>query len=105
MSNTLRSDPRTRYWQEQIQAWQRSGQTQRAFCQAHDLNLPRFGYWLRKFRQQRAVDTAPVRSGFVAVVEGVSATGLSLRLPSGLEVRGIGPDNVALVAQLIERLA
>ena len=54
MSTTTVPDTRTHYWLEQVKAWKASGQSQLAFCKANDLNYPRFGYWLRKFRQQSA---------------------------------------------------
>lgn len=101
MTPTTSSEARTRFWQEQIDAWQASNLSQQAFCKTHNLNYPRFGYWLRKFRRQ---DT-PHRSGFVPVVGAAPSSGLSLRLPNGLELRGIDTHNVALVTQLIDRLS
>ena len=50
MNDSQSSDTRA-HWKEQIDAWQASGQSQLSFCQANELNYPRFGYWLRKFRQ------------------------------------------------------
>ncbi|MGB5198937.1 MAG: hypothetical protein WBN68_11830 [Sedimenticolaceae bacterium] len=50
MNDSESPDTRERYWRAQIDAWQVSGQSQQAFCKANDLNYPRFGYWLRKFR-------------------------------------------------------
>ena len=40
----------SQYWQEQISAWEKSGQTQKSFCAQHDLNYYRFSYWRRKFQ-------------------------------------------------------
>ena len=52
MSSDTHSDARTHYWQQQVAAWQASGQSQQAFCKDHALNYGRFGYWLHKFRRQ-----------------------------------------------------
>ena len=41
-----------RYWLQQIEAWQSSGQTQQAYCKTNELSYHRFGYWRRKFRRQ-----------------------------------------------------
>ncbi len=46
---------RSNYWRQQIEAWQSSGQTQRAFCRDHDLNYWRFGYWRKKFRKRQRI--------------------------------------------------
>ena len=92
-------DARARYWREQIEAWQHSGQSQRAFCKAHDLSVTRFGYWVRKYRQQVPRRGHNQPSGFVPVT-------VSPPAPSnGLEVRGIDADDLPLAAQLLSRLS
>jgi hypothetical protein len=88
----------------QIDAWQASDQSQQAFCQANDLNYPRFGYWLRKFRDQGAVSGSARRTGFVPVVAPSPGDGLSVHLPNGIELRGVSEQNLSLVAQLLARL-
>ena len=40
------------YWQEQVQLWQASGLSQRAFCQQHHLALSTFQRW----KQQLTTD-------------------------------------------------
>jgi hypothetical protein len=105
MTNKFSPDTRTQYWEEQIETWQASGQSQQAFCKANDLNYPRFGYWLRKFRDQGAVGGAPrLPAGFVPVVASPTGSHLSLHLPNGIELRGVTEQNLALVEQLLARL-
>lgn len=36
------------YWQQHIDAWQRSGLTQKAYCERESVSLARFGYWRRR---------------------------------------------------------
>jgi hypothetical protein len=99
------SQMREQYWQAQIEAWGTSGQSQQAFCRANDLNYPRFGYWLRKFRQQGSVAAARRRSsGFVPVVASSAREGLTVHLPNGIELRGISEQNLDVVEQLLARL-
>jgi hypothetical protein len=104
MTTLQTPEARTDYWRERIEAWQISGQSQQAFCKAHNLNYPRFGYWLRKFRQQAGV-TSRQDGGFVPVVAQPTSEGLALRLPNGMELRGITGHNLALVEQLLNRLS
>lgn len=87
-------------WQSHIEAWQRSGLSQTAYCQQHDLVWSRFCYWRRKLR-----GASRPASGFVRVVKPQSATGLSVRLPSGLEINGVDGNNVTVVAELLARLS
>ena len=93
------------YWLQQIEAWRSSGKTQRAYCETNELSYHRFGYWLRKFRQQAQ---SQKDSGFVPVVTPSApsqSAGLSLAFPSGLVLRGIACDNLPLVYQLLARLS
>jgi len=108
MSTTTEAETRSHYWQEQIEAWQVSGNSQSAFCRTHKLNYARFGYWLRKFRRQvRQDDDSPV-SGFVPVTTlsmPYAGEHLNLLLPNGMEIRGIDADNLSLVPQLLNQLS
>lgn len=36
------------YWQQHIDVWQRSGLTQKAYCERENLSLAQFGYWRRR---------------------------------------------------------
>ena len=95
------------YWRPQLDAWQGSGQTQRAFCRTHDLNYDQFVYWRRKFQGQTANTERRPSSALVPVTyQPVPAeSGLSLLLPSGLELRGIASGNLSVVEQLLSRLS
>lgn len=105
MTHATPSDARVQYWKEHIEAWQTSGQSQQAFCKANDLNYPRFGYWLRKFRDQGAVAVVPRQpAGFVPVVASPTGSHLSVHLPNGIEMHGITEQNLSVVAQLLARL-
>jgi hypothetical protein len=96
----------TRYWLQQIEAWQSSGQTQQAYCKTHELSYHRFGYWRRKFLRQSQAAQRRKGSGFVPVTHSATsqAVGLSLVFPSGLVLRGIVGDNLPIVYQLLSRL-
>ena len=50
MPSKAESKALANYWQQQLEAWQSSGQTQQDYCKTHELNYHRFGYWLRQFR-------------------------------------------------------
>jgi hypothetical protein len=95
---------REHYWKAQIDAWQASGQSQRAFCKAHDLDYPRFGYWLRKCRRQGQVAQPRRASGFIPVVAASAGDGLSVHLPNGIELRGVSEQNLHVVEHLLARL-
>jgi hypothetical protein len=94
------------YWQQQMDQWKSSGQSQTKFCQANDLPYHRFVYWRRKFEggpgdRQEKRDSG----GFATVGYRPEAnSGLALSLPNGLVLRGISADNVSVVRQLLEQL-
>ncbi len=97
----------SQYWQEQISAWEQSGQTQKSFCEAHDLNYHRFGYWRRKFQAAaKPVDLVHRSNGFVSVqpVSDRATIGLMLILPNGIRIEGIESGNLPVVSQLLRQL-
>ena len=104
MNDSESPDTREQYWKAQIDAWQSSGDSQMAFCKANDLNYPRFGYWLRKFRRQGWLAESRRPSGFVPVVAAPVVGGLSVHQPNGIELRGISDQNLHVVEQLLARL-
>lgn len=95
------------YWQAQVNAWQASKQTQQAFCKANDLNYYRFGYWLKKFREQATIPLSQTvsTSAFVPIVGQTKEAALHLQLPNGIQLHGINQRNVAVVKQLLDQLA
>ena len=105
MANHEQSEQLSRYWQEQITAWEQSGQSQKTFCEQHELNYHRFGYWRRKFLGQSQSGLKST-SGFVPVhpVPGRTSSGLSLTLPNGVLIQGIEPHNLVVVRQLLQQL-
>lgn len=44
------SSAKQSYWQDHIRAWEESGLSQAAYCEAHSLAIQTFGYWRRKFK-------------------------------------------------------
>ena len=105
------SDPATptdlaAHWQQQIDQWKDSGQSQAKFCQANELPYPRFLYWRRKLEGDTgACRKTQASGGFAAVDYRHDAnSGLTLSFPSGLVLRGISADNVPVVRQLLEQL-
>lgn len=99
---TLRTEQHT-HWQQWITRWQQSGLSQAAFCDAHDLVYHQFTYWRRK-GVTAAVTSGP--SGFVAVqrMDHLSQ-GLSLTLPSGIQIQGLTPHHLTWLPQLLAHLA
>lgn len=88
-------------WQQHIETWQASGLSQAAYCEQHELIYHRFGYWYRKLASGRSKG-----AGFARVVRPSQrrTDGLSVMLPNGIELRGIGADNLPVVGQLLRQL-
>ncbi|MEW7979685.1 MAG: hypothetical protein AB2813_07770 [Candidatus Sedimenticola endophacoides] len=104
MPNTTPPNTLADYWQEQIEAWQSSGQSQQGFCQTHDLSYLRFCYWRGRLRKQASQQKSTPSSGFVPVTH-LIGDGLTLVLPNGLQLRGIASDNLPVVQQLLAHLS
>ena len=107
MSSEAASKALSSYWQQKIDTWRKSEQSQQAFCRAHDLSYARFIYWRRKFatsatkrRSSSSSALVPVRYRTPSVV-----SGLELVLPSGIELRGLSEDNLSVAVELLARLS
>ncbi len=52
MAKQDKSAELTEYWQQRVAGWHESGQSQKAFCEANDLNFHQFGSWQRILLKQ-----------------------------------------------------
>lgn len=75
-----------------IEQWQSSGQTQKAFCAAHDISVPVLAYWLRRYRDHHA-NLSDESDGFVPVRVAAPRSpecrpiAIEVALPSGAVLR------------------
>jgi hypothetical protein len=73
-----------------------SGQTVADFCEDHDLKVPTFYSWKKKYGQPEAT----ILKGFCKITPRQEVAERSLRLPSGLRVELVGLS-VPEIAELI----
>jgi hypothetical protein len=90
-------------WTAHIQGWQRTEQSQSAYCKVHDLNYHCFIYWRRKLAGTTKPKTKLVPSSAFVPVKAYStiSSELTVTLPNGVIVRGIAADNLPVVKQLL----
>ena len=85
----------------QVDAWQRSGMSQAAFCRSRGVSVKSFGYWRRKHAQaagpSRALVPIMVDDGVPLLAELDLPGGLRLRVPLSADAARIG----ALVRSLL----
>ena len=107
MPSKRASEALSGFWQQRIDKWRISGQSQQAFCKAHDVSYHRFVYWRRKLEKPEPANRNPSSSALVPVTVRAPCTapGLSLVFPNGLELRGLSEDNLSLAQQLLARLS
>jgi len=76
----------TRTWLAHVEAHQRSGLSQRAYCAAHDLSFKSLGYWRGKQRRMEATSDSSPRLVPVRLIEEPATVGIAgsgVRLHSG----------------------
>jgi len=99
--STKQSTSLSTLWAGHIKSWQKTDQSQMAYCRTHDLNYHRFTYWRRKFASTEQARPS-VRSGFVPVKAcSTMPQALTATLPNGVILRGIAGDNLSIVKQLL----
>lgn len=86
-------------WAKRIAEWQRSGQSQRAFCAQRGLALSTFQWWRRQAKRGEAVPAAPA---FLPIAMGVSAVEVELR--SRTRMRFEGEAALRAVEHLVARI-
>jgi len=104
MSTTKQTESLSTLWANHIQSWQKTQQSQSAYCRDHDLNYHRFTYWRRKLVNQASLARHPAqRSGFIPVepCSSVAAQNLTATLPNGVLLQGITASNLTVVKQLL----
>ncbi|MGE3806413.1 MAG: IS66 family insertion sequence element accessory protein TnpB [Gemmataceae bacterium] len=103
-----RSNPQLeQFWRKTIAAWEKSGQSARAFCASRELREPSFYSWRRTLRerdrlQPTAAERLPKLVPLRVVPEAVAV--LEIVLPSGLVVRVPSGSDVTTVANLVAAL-
>jgi hypothetical protein len=84
-----------------VEQWQRSGETQRSWCDMHGMHLAKFQYWVRKYRDTQTPQDHP--TDFVDLVppprEQIVTT-LEIHFPSGAFVK-LPASELDLVRQLV----
>lgn len=104
MNNLAIRTEQQAHWQQWISRWHQSGQSQTAFCEAHDLAYHQFTYWRRKLVTPPIAVSRP--SGFVAVQRAEDHhTGLTLTLPNGICIQGLAPQHLPWLPQLLAHLS
>ena len=75
-----------------------SGQTVAAFCDDHELKVPTFYSWKKKYGQVEL----PLREGFCKITPKQEMVERNLRLPSGLRLELIGLSTMEIVELILE---
>ena len=108
MSQEKQPEVRSAFWNNHIQNWQKTDQSQSAYCHEQNLNYYRFTYWRRKFAGQATKKRKPVNHpGFVPVQAStpLASSDLSLTLSNGMKLQGITTSNLPVVKQLLNLLS
>ena len=99
---------RQRFWQGEVQLWQQSGETQRAFCRQRELSSKSFNYWKRKLADsgQRPA-LALVEVGRLGVRTAATVAPMRIEVAEGryrVEVtEGFDPATLMRLLEVLER--
>jgi len=79
----MNTQSRLDFWKTHIERWEKSGQTQRLYCQNHKLNLKSFTS--RKTSIKKSMASQPKEKKFIALKEVVSNP-IKIKLSNGMEL-------------------
>jgi hypothetical protein len=97
------SQPKQAFWKDQIEQWQQSGLSQRAYCHNNHLQPHRFYYWRRRILAPRPeVSFLPV-----ALTDDPVRHPLAVRIlmPNGCAIELEGRDEPGRLKQLVAMVA
>lgn len=95
----MTSNDKQAFWQSHITAWQKSGSSQKAYCQQHELSLATFYHWKQKLTP---VETKSSKLISVRMVP-PSAT-VQVRLSCGVELN-VPVSSLEEVLPIVARVA
>lgn len=99
-------------WESLVEKWRKSGMSQSGFCKQNNLKPHQLSYWIKRLDQGHCSNepktTAP--SGFAQVrripeANSSEESELIVRLPSGVELKGVRRQDIPLLSSLLEVLA
>ncbi len=86
-----------------IESWQRSGLSQKAYCQQHSIRYHQFHYWYRVYRDQKGQTNSEEPSFVALTIRDVSTQSplLELVLPGGKRLVFYHQPTVDFLAALL----
>lgn len=95
-------------WEHHIESWERSGQSQAAYCREHGLSYGLFAYWKRRLKRpesyQSAVKLVPIGVSRAFLPPANTATPLRLFIDERYQVEVLPGFDGATLKRLIEAL-
>lgn len=106
VTNQKRPTVTQRLWSERIVAWQKSGLSQVAYCQQHQLTYGTFIYWRSYLKKHSSGHKVSVPSTFIPItIKADKATPLVLQIAEQyrIELRpGFDPHLLTQIIQVIQ---
>lgn len=95
--------PKRNFWENQIERWQQSGLSQRAYCHNNHLKPDQFYYWRRRILTSRPeVSFLPVSLSDDPIQHPLS---VRILLPNGCAIELEGQDEPGRLKQLLAMVA
>lgn len=89
------------YWKERIEQWERSGLSQRKFCEERKLAVSTFQWWRSKLRRGESESSAP---SFLPLALSASTASIEVELRSKTRLRLEGEAALRALDRLIARI-
>jgi hypothetical protein len=91
------------FWQQHLDAWQRSGLTQVAYCASHGLRIKSFGRWRTKTRAAAQAGNSLLTLIPISVAAPVSVGVVQIHSPGGWRVE-LPAVSATLLADILRQL-
>ena len=96
----MTSEEKSQFWQQHIDNWLRSQQTQKDYCNQHKLTLASFGYWRTRLNRKPSPDKK-----FIPVAVSKPLACVIIYLPTGIRLEVPAPilaDILPVISQVVQ---
>jgi len=83
----MQSEDKTTMMFNLVEQWQQSGISQQQFSDDHNIKLPTFSYWVKKYREQKTTDIGFTKVDLSSSTDTPTAARIEIELADGTVVR------------------
>lgn len=83
----IQSEEKTTMMFDLVEQWQQSGISQQQFSDGHNIKLPTFSYWVKKYRERETTEIGFAKVDLSSSTDSLATARIEIELADGTVVR------------------